>query len=169
MSIYKNLKGTTSDEFSIGSGINKVKFRINNGKLQGKDNDGEYKDLIINNYSKEVSDLTESSTSSTTFQNKIRLTTDYLPVGKYRVGWSYEWLSNTTNVDFRTLIIVDDSVELLNPNSDTQTTTGSWTAVSSFEYVNFEEGVHDVDIYYKTNKNNKAVNIRNAHIEIWRV
>jgi hypothetical protein len=40
--LYKNLDGTTSEEFSLGKGLNKVWFRTNGGIVQYKNYGGEW-------------------------------------------------------------------------------------------------------------------------------
>lgn len=169
MAIYRNINGTTSEEFSIGKGGNKVSIRIYDNKLQGKDKDGEWYDLIFDKYTNQISADTESSTSSTNFKNKLTLNTNYIPAGKYRVGWSYEWLSPMkTTCD--TKILLDDEIELPNKIQDTESNDNSaWLTTSSFEYRDLSEGTHKLEIFYRTSKKNKAIKIRNARIELWRV
>ena len=44
---------------------------------------------------------TESSTTSTTYQQKLRLNANSISTGKYRLGWYYEWQHRNTGNDFR--------------------------------------------------------------------
>lgn len=169
MPIYKNISGTVKDEFTIGN-LDKVGLRIYNNKLQGKNVDGQYIDLIyvpFNNHHHEVSDVLLSSTTSTTYQNKLTLTTDSISSGKYRIGWVYEFTSSKSN--FIAQIIIDGSTELQNPNAGSGTKINAWTSASGFDYVNLTDGIHSISINYRSSKNNKQVNIRNTKIELWRI
>lgn len=49
MGIIKNTLGTLSSVFSLGREINKVELRNNTGILEGKDNSGSYKPLVVIN------------------------------------------------------------------------------------------------------------------------
>ncbi len=51
----------------------------------------------------------ESSTSSTSMQQKVRLTTPSLAVGFYKIAWSFLCRQDGTSNDFRAQVQVDDS------------------------------------------------------------
>lgn len=51
--------------------------------------------------------LTVSTTTGTTFIEKVRLTTASIPAGDYRITWSFQWNHNAQNSDFEGTVILD--------------------------------------------------------------
>ena len=54
-----------------------------------------------------VEDLTISTTTSTTFQNKLTLTTPVIPAWEYSIVLTYWWNYNANNNDFESELVVD--------------------------------------------------------------
>jgi len=113
----------------------------------------------------------EDSTGSTTWQQKLRLTTPNLEAGNYRIGWYYEWKFANGRFDFKHRISLDDDDS--NPLAETNISpknTDNWRPDSGFETgVFLSAGVHHIDMDYCTSKSNKSAYIRRARLEIWRV
>lgn len=126
---------------------------------------------VFGNNFQETSDNTTSSTSSTSFQQKLRLTTGTLPIGTYRIGWYYEWNFSNASQDFRGRVQGDDIIDLMehrqepkDPNSDQS------NVVSGFAYVTTtSEDTHFIDLDYCSSTGIYTAYIRNAKLEIWRV
>jgi len=110
----------------------------------------------------------ESSTTSTSYQEKLNLTTPSLGAGTYRVGWYYEWKFSNGNFEFKNRVQVDDAITL----KETETTprsVGDWQGAAGFDYVVLAAGTHNIDLDYCSSKKNKTARIRKARLEIWRV
>jgi len=115
----------------------------------------------------------ESSTTSSDYQQKLRLTTETLPAGDYRIGWSFEHTSSTDRVDAVFNIEVDDttSINELLPATQKKYADGAWYNQSGFKHVSLTNASHTVDLDYKANVDEEAgtTYIRKARLEIWRV
>jgi len=97
----------------------------------------------------EESDLGLSSTTSGSWQQKLRLTTDVLPQGKYRIGWSYEWRYSRTSSDFEARVQVNDTDTLMEQTQEPKDSQSDQSTPSSgFAY--FEgNGVLNIDLDYR--------------------
>lgn len=112
----------------------------------------------------EISDDTTSSTTSSTYQQKLRLTTADLPVGKYRIGWQFSVFVDATG-DVTAKVILDDVTDLDRHSIDNS--TDDYNSNGGFSYHSSFSGVHTIDIVYKANSGTAL--IRYARIEIWRI
>lgn len=118
-----------------------------------------------------------STTTSTTFQQKLRLTTASIPAGTYRIGWSYQWNHDSTNNGYEGRVQIDDSTEIMFHQQEPQDSGGTFGTtgtdqqyqLSGFKHISLTAGVHTIDIDYRTNNGANASSIWNARIEIWRV
>jgi len=109
----------------------------------------------------------ESSTTSSTWQQKVRLSTGVVPAGIYRVGWYMEGRSDDTGAFSQYRVQVDDSTDLMEwdpvyaaPNIDKRTNGGH-------HFVTLTSGSHNFDIDYR-NTDGKTTYIGRARIETWR-
>lgn len=111
-----------------------------------------------------------SSTTSETFQQKLRLTTSSLTGGTYRVGWYYNWNHSDNKSSFASRVQIDDATTIHNhleePHEDAPE---QLQTVCGFYHGALSSGVHTIDIDYRTTDNGKTTSISNARIEFWRV
>ena len=122
---------------------------------------------------KEYSALAESvilsTTTSTTYQQKLRLTTESLSSGTYKIAWTYDWGMTSTNYSFQARVRVDSSTELTSHLEEPKDgTVGQRRQVSSFATILLTSGVHTIDIDYCTSNSAGTARIQNAKLEIWR-
>lgn len=112
-----------------------------------------------------------STVASTTFTNKVTLTTTSVPAGTYRVGWSYEWYFTDGGNSFRGRVLVDGATQLLaqvQEPKDTHTTQRH--PASGFGYVTFgSNGTHTITLDYSRSAGSGTAGISNARLEFWRV
>ena len=116
-----------------------------------------------------LEDNTESSTSSTSYLEKLSITTPSLPSGTYRIGWHYNWNPDQTGFSFQAQVQLDNTTQIMYheqgvPNivSDTRIIT------SGFVYKTLS-GITQIDLDYKSALDGKTVRIRDTRLEIWRV
>lgn len=128
-----------------------------------------------------------TTTTLTTFQTKVTLNTGIVPVGTYRIGWSYQWNHNSTVDDFEGRVVLD-AVNILDyiqaepkdsaanngaigpPNSPFSTTgTDQRFSTSGFVHVPLTAIAHSILIDFRTNNTAKESSIWNARLEFWRV
>jgi hypothetical protein len=114
------------------------------------------------------SDHTESSTTSTVYQHKLRLDIDPIPAGEYMVKWYYEWQYKHGSFEFLGRIQLDDTTDIMNHNS-APANVSSWYPVSGFIRETLTAGSHYIDIDYCGSASGKESKIRSAHLELWRV
>lgn len=107
----------------------------------------------------------ESSTTSSTYVEKMRLTTTNLPPGNYRIGYSMEMTNShrAGNSDFR--VQVDDTDTLTEGSSTAPGVANRYSTYSGFAIVSLGAGVHDIDVDLKSNASNSA-RMRRTRVEI---
>ena len=66
--------------------------------------------VTISQYIQSAESLALSTTTATTYQDKLVLTTPSLPVGTYRVGWSYDWCLTNISYNFQARVVMDSAV-----------------------------------------------------------
>ena len=118
----------------------------------------------------ETSDETESSTTSTTYQQKLRLNVTNVPAGKYRLGWSYEWQHRNTSNDFRGRVQMNDSTTLMEHQQESQDAgSDQYIPTNWFTYLDLTAGSYFFDIDYNSSSNGRTSGIRRAKLEFWKV
>lgn len=106
------------------------------------------------------------STSNTNYQQVIRLTTNTLVAGKYRIGWSFSYDGGSNNKDVGVRVQVDDDTTLheidsrMNKKNEQRVSGG-------FKILELSIGSHTIDIDMK--KIGTSVNVHYPSLEIWRI
>lgn len=120
--------------------------------------------ITRNTYFKDSVDMTESSTTSDIFQNKVSLT-QFVPAGIYRVGWSFAIAgSGQQGNEFR--ITVDE--EDIGTGNGTDLNNSGFTHEGGFYYK--EETIDNtiiINIDYRSL--NGETHIKEAKLEVWRI
>lgn len=112
----------------------------------------------------------ESSTSSTSYVQKVRLTTPSVPAGRYRVGWHYEWNYASSANDALAQVQVDDTTVIMEMSQEPPDAgTDQWNNKAGFGYVDLTAGSHFVDLDYRAGNALYSMAIRRARLELWRV
>lgn len=118
----------------------------------------------------EVESLGESTTTSTTFQNKLTLTTPSVPAGRYRVGWSFTWRYSNGSNDLRARILEDGSTTRWEMRQEPQDTgSDQQHPADGFAYINLTAGVHNFNLEYCGSTGGSTAGISQARLEFWRV
>ncbi len=122
-------------------------------------------------YVYESSDST-SSTSSTSYQRKLRLSAYNLPAGDYRINWYYEWSSTGSywgGGAFRARVQINNTTTIMEYDTNpSDYGNDRWKPASGF-YVGSLSGDVDIDLDYCISNNNYSSYIRRARLDIWRV
>ena len=117
----------------------------------------------------EAESLGLSSTTSTTMQNKLNLTTPSLPSGRYRIGWTYSWSFGSISSDFEAQIQLNNSTTIMNHAQEPKDSgTDQLHRNSGFEFQTLS-GVQSIDLDYRTANSGTTAWIQRARLEIWRV
>lgn len=120
-----------------------------------------------------IKDNTESTTTSTTPIQKLRLTTSSLSAGTYRVGWSFEYGRDGFifgGTDFNARLQIDNTTEIASYAAVHNGAIASnfWPA-SGFDYVALTAGVHTIDLDFWGETTGNTSRIRNSRLEIVRI
>jgi hypothetical protein len=111
-----------------------------------------------------IEDLTSSSTTSTSFVEKLTLTTDSIDAGTYRIGLLFSLNISKNGGKIGTDFLLD-SVSL--DESEHQLKKDHTEIVSIFRHVELSQGIHTIILKYKKIKDNPTIS--NSIIELWRV
>ena len=147
-SIFKNLKGTTSNTFTVGKPSNP--------------------DYVVGLVAWDTY-KTAATTSATSWQ-EYRKNTFYLPKGIYRIGFNFTWGYSSTSYDIRVECRFDNTqvAFLRQEPKDGGSNQRYWA--SYFDYVEVDtDGDYVMDIRYKANKSSHTARMYASVMEIWRV
>lgn len=108
-----------------------------------------------------------SSTTSTTFQEKVSITTGSLPPGTYRIGWYFEHTADNTITESEVQIELNNTTVLSLTTEEFQDAV-NWVGIGGFVYQSLS-GVNTIDMDHRTTNGGTGVDIRRARLEIWRV
>ena len=107
-----------------------------------------------------------SSTTSTQFQQKLRLTTGSLSGGDYRINWSYAYSTTNNNRDMAVQIEIDDTTVIHDINPDGR--SNNYAQSGGFKLVTITSGIHTIDLDFRRVGNTTA-RLRHARLDIWKV
>ncbi len=165
--------GSTINVYNSGVNVSGSPFQILNFSGVTSSSSGISNAVDITNiygsYFSQTSSEGESSTTSNTYQQKLRLTVSGLVAGTYRLGWYAETRCNSTNSDFEFRIQQDDSTVLAETNIESQDAT-TYLPQSGFVYVSLSAATtYNFDLDYSSETSGVTTYIRRARLEFWRV
>lgn len=116
-----------------------------------------------------VKSLNNSSTTSNSYQLKLELTTEDLPLGKYYIQWNMYVQSNRNTLDARIRLNNSSNLEeyLLRPAGEDGESDVS-NSLGGFDVVELS-GVNSVRMEFKTGPRRGTANIRGAKIFYYRL
>lgn len=111
----------------------------------------------------------ESSTTSATYVQKLRLTTASVPAGNYYIGWFFEHAMSGDDKQFGYRLQVDDTTTFAEGilENKGQYSDSQWRPKSGFYVATLTAATHTVDIDYLAVSD--TAYIRRARIVVWRV
>jgi len=123
--------------------------------------------IVFGSEFQEASSDSESSTTSESYQQKLRLTTSSLPSGTYRIGWYGE--IKTGDQDKRGVIRVElnNTTTLGEDHTEPDNDNNYWSR-SGFKHISLS-GVNNIDLDFKCDESYMTTYIRRSRLEIWRV
>lgn len=114
--------------------------------------------------------LGQSTTTSTTFQDKIDWTTTSLPAGTYRVGWSFGWSHGATNTDFESRIQRNGTTVMSHMQEPQDSGTDQFhRECGFFTFTIGAAATQDLNLQFRTDDSDDTAYIRDARLELWRV
>lgn len=120
-------------------------------------------------YHQYTESLGSSSTSSTSFQTKLTLTTPNLPAGRYRIQWTYAYGHGQADRRSEHRIYVDSTTAVYTIEPEEGRGTSYYYPATGFDEVTFaSDGTHTIEIQYRC-VNVSSMVIKEARLEIWRL
>jgi len=110
----------------------------------------------------------QSTTTSTSWQLKLRYSLSDIPAGYYRIGYQWEWRRNHVGTDFKSRVQIDDTSTVANMNYESKD-VHSWHLDQGFYIANLTAGNHYIDIDYCGESSSYTNYIRAVRIECYRV
>lgn len=123
--------------------------------------------LVFGSYYHYLEDLTPSSTTSTSFITKATLSTEVLPKGHYRFGIYYEWSMSGTAAQFSSRVMLNNSTQLSTYSSFALISNNNYSR-SYFLDLDLTQGLHTIDIDWKTTGILVMATIQNVRMELYR-
>lgn len=108
-----------------------------------------------------------TTTTSSTYQQKVRITTPVIPAGTYRIGWSIELSIDDENSDIQTRVEIDDTTTVAEQDGRVAR-RNLYYVRSSIAHVALTNASHTIDLDYN-NQQGKTLSVRRGKLEIWRV
>lgn len=117
----------------------------------------------------EASSDGETTTTSTSWQQKLRMTTGSLPSGKYRIGWYFEGHVRSSSYDLRVQVEINDTTQLMEHRLEhNDSGSDQYGSYGGFDYYT-GSGVLNIDLDYCSSSSSGTAAFRRARLEIWRV
>ncbi len=107
----------------------------------------------------------ESTTTSATYQQKLRMTTGTLPAGTYRIGYSCQ-IKNSGSTQGNWRVQVDDTTTIGSGQSNDSSSPG-YESGSGFWTGSLTNATHNIDFDF--NSDGGTTSIKEVRLEIWRI
>jgi hypothetical protein len=115
-------------------------------------------------------DESTSTTTSTTFQTKLTLTTNNLPAGVYIIFWNYYWAYSSTANSFEARVLRDGSaVEALHREEPQDTSLTQARGHTGLDVMSLAAGVHTFDLQYRNTAGGNTAQIEHVHMVFYRL
>ena len=116
----------------------------------------------------EASSEGESSSTTLAWIEKLSMTTPTVSAGKYRIGWSYEFQTTSSSMTGKVRIQQDDTTEVCDVEFRVTPDSG-WIGQAGFKYLTLGSGSYTFDMDFAPVNGGKAMQLRRARLEFWRV
>jgi len=148
-----------------------TRFNTTFGGLENYDGTS-WQPQVFGTYFNEASSEADSSTTSTAWTQKVRLTTASLPAGKYRIGWSYNLRGSSTSYSPKSQVQINDTSTIHNYLYEPKDASlNEEDAIGGFYYYDVSTGgtTLNIDLDFSTENGAATTTIRRARLEFWRV
>lgn len=122
---------------------------------------------VFGTYYDSAESLNEQTNNTTTYSTALSLTTDTVPDGIYRIGWSYEWRGDTRE-DFEARVQVDGGT-VMEVNMEAKDNS-NYYGIGGFANQTFgSNGTHTINFDFRSEANGDIMRVRNLRLEFYRV
>lgn len=161
------------NENSSGAGVTVDGVPIKDGLVDGRDvaADGVTLDALagaiaVNQFER---DDAESTTTSTTYQNKLTLTTGSVDAGDYDIQWYYETGHSSASQKCRARVFLNGATELANTIIEPKD-SANYYGIGGIDRQTLAAGVQTVAIDYSVNPGSTGTSkIRRARLKLFKV
>lgn len=158
-----------TEGYSIGSKWSDVLNKLTYSAIVVTTGSAEWIQINSNLYGTGVFQSSSEGTSATTsdsYKQKLRLTTNSLILGTYKITWYYEWQNADKKGEYKGRVRINDTATI-SEHLEEHSGDDHWASMSGFYYAYSMSGIQNIDIDY-ANGNKKDSSIRRARIEIVR-
>jgi hypothetical protein len=111
-----------------------------------------------------------STTTSSSWQDKIDWDTPWLDAGEYHLKFTYVWSYTNVNNDFKARVLIDDTDEIfLHVQEPKDAGTDQRNVVMSWRFITLTAGVHNIKLQYGSGDGTSTAGIRDVAIEFFEV
>lgn len=126
--------------------------------------------MAFGDFSTFAESLGQDENPTTTFVQKVRLTTPAVLAGDYRISWSYTWGLSSISNDFEAKIEQDDAIILYTHRQEPKdAATTQQQPGGGFAQVTLTAGIHTFDLDYRAVTGGTTSRIAQARLEFWSV
>jgi len=111
-----------------------------------------------------VEEAEVTTTTSTEYQQKLRLDATGLLAGVYKISWSYECIGSNQG-QFMARVQVDDTETLYAVDEELRPSAG-WRPCAGFGKITLDAGDHHIDLDYATSQTRGVAQIRRTRLEL---
>jgi hypothetical protein len=125
---------------------------------------------VFGSEAEDFTDLTTATTTAVAFNTGASFVTATKPVGRYRIGFFFNWSINVNNADARFRLMVNG----VQQGPECRVELSETSAQSNFEsgFVYYDVGSEQtltIDIDFASETNGNTVSLFQTRVEIWRV
>ena len=130
---------------------------------------GEGAKLVFGDEYTYAEDRPAATTSSTTFVQRLRLTTPDVPIGSYRINTSFLWNLDSTSNDILVRIELNDTDTVWEMASEPKDSS-STQDLAGMGHANVQlSGINTFDLDFAVESGATTARIKEARLEFWRV
>jgi hypothetical protein len=108
-----------------------------------------------------------STTTSTDWQSRLLLTTLPMVSGEYNISWNYSWYYTSKQRNFQAQVVLDNSTVVHSLVQEPSNASSSQRrGVSGFLPITIEEGIHTIELKFRTSNASDEAGIENVSLEL---
>lgn len=124
--------------------------------------------LIFGTQVKYVESLNTTTTTSTSYIQKLLLTTDFIPSGIYRIDFYYIFTIDNNNKKMNVRVLVNN-VDTIHETTESIHESGLEESRHGFAHVPLNLGVNTVSLDFRLADTSSQISLSNAKMSMWRI
>jgi hypothetical protein len=114
----------------------------------------------------------QTSTTSTDWEQKLRMSVSDLTEGTYKIDWYYEWTHAHSSYEFMARVQINNSNTIMEHNERPRSPGNFYRysyPCSGFKIISLNAGDYNIDLDFRSSRRNKAAYLRRSRLAIWRI